>query len=139
MRASEEAFGLADLQTYEGFQERAMAVRASLRQFLDEARRAGRTVVGYGAAAKGNTLLNYAGITGDDLAYVVDRSPKKQGRHLPGSRLPIHAPSEVRRTEPDILLVLAWNLLDEIMAQMSFVREWGCQFVVPIPHLHAVE
>ena len=89
--------------------------------------------MGYGAPAKATTLLNYCGIGRDFIDYVVDRSPHKQGRLLPGTHLPIRAPEEVARTKPDYLLVLPWNLRDEIVQQMAHVREFGCRFVVPIP------
>ncbi len=135
LRGSERAFGIDRMETYSGFDEKVQHTRRALRRFLDEARASGRTVVAYGAAAKGNTLLNSSGVTADDIAYVVDRSPHKQGRYLPGSRLPIRTPDDVDATRPDYLLVLAWNLLDEIMAQMGHVRDWGCRFVVPIPEL----
>ena len=94
-----------------------------------------RTIVAYGAAAKGNTLLNYCGIRADLVEYVVDRSPHKQGRYLPGTHLPIHAPEQVVETRPDYLLILPWNLADEITEQMGRVRDWGCRFVIPIPRV----
>jgi hypothetical protein len=95
--------------------------------------------VAYGAPAKGNTLLNYCGIRGDLLEYTVDRSPHKQGRFLPGTHLPICAPDYVRETRPDYLLILSWNLRDEIIDDVSYIRDWGGKFVVPIPELAVVE
>ena len=92
-------------------------------------------MVGYGAAAKGNTLLNYAGIRPDLLAYVVDASPHKQGRYLPGSRIPVVNEAHLRATQPDFIVILPWNLREEIMEQLSYVREWGAQFVTAVPLL----
>ncbi len=130
---AERAAGLDRPSAYERFSSRVAAARASLREFLDTARKEGKRVAGYGAAAKGNTLLNSCGVTADDIAYVVDRSPHKQGRYLPGSHLRVLDPDHVRRDRPDYLLLLAWNLQDEIIDQMADVREWGCRFVTPIP------
>jgi SAM-dependent methyltransferase len=134
----ERAAGLGTLDGYRGFADRVDALLGELRRFLREAASAGARVAAYGAAAKGNTLLNAAGVTESDVAYVVDRNPHKQGRFLPGSHLPILAPDQVRRDRPDYLLVLPWNLRDEIMGQMADVRSWGCKFVVPIPQLEIV-
>jgi SAM-dependent methyltransferase len=135
---AERAAGLDRPETYESFADKVDGVRAGLRSFLDDARKDGKAVVAYGAAAKGNTLLNSVGATVDDIQYVVDRSPHKQGRFLPGSHLPIHEPDAVRRDQPEYLLLLAWNLRDEIMEQMADIREWGGQFVVPLPAVEVV-
>jgi SAM-dependent methyltransferase len=121
------------IETYTGFDERVRSVKRELLEFLIGAKREGKSIVGYGAPAKATTLLNYCGIRGDFLDYVVDRSPHKQGRFLPGTHLEICDPSEVERTKPDYLLLLAWNLKDEVLEQMSHVRRFGCRFVVPIP------
>jgi SAM-dependent methyltransferase len=133
LRATEREQGLAELATYLGFNEAARAAKRDLLGFLLHAKSAGKTVVAYGAAAKGVTLLNFCGIGTDFIDYVVDRSPHKQGRFLPGARLPIYAPERVSETRPDVLLILPWNLADEIAEQMAFVRSWGCELVVPIP------
>jgi 2-polyprenyl-3-methyl-5-hydroxy-6-metoxy-1,4-benzoquinol methylase len=133
LRAREAAAGLTDVAAYGAFGRRVEETKRTLLTFLIDAKRAGKSVVGYGAAAKGNTLLNYCGIRTDFLDYVVDRSPHKQGRLLPGSHIPIHAPDRVRETRPDYLLILPWNLREEIMGQMAHIREWGGRFVVPIP------
>jgi hypothetical protein len=93
----------------------------------------------YGAAAKGNTLLNCSGVGADLIAYTVDRNPHKQGRYLPGSHIPIEHPDRVRETRPDYLLILPWNLTDEIVAQMAHIREWGGRFVVAVPSLRVIE
>ena len=96
-------------------------------------------MAGYGAPGKGNTLLNYCGIRGDLLAYTVDRNPHKQGLFTPGTRIPIHPPERLEETRPDYILLLPWNLKDEIIAQMGRVREWGGRFVVPIPTVEVIE
>jgi hypothetical protein len=101
-------------------------------------KREGKTIVAYGAAAKGNTLLNYCGIREDFIDYAVDRSRFKQGKLLPGSRIPIEAPERIRETRPDYVLVLPWNLKEEIAEQLSFVRQWGGRLVVPIPEVEVL-
>jgi SAM-dependent methyltransferase len=131
--ADERDAGLDRIDGYAGFATQAAETRRALLDFLADAKRAGKRVVGYGAPAKGNTLLNYCGVGAGDLEYTVDRSPHKQGRLLPGSHIPIFAPEHIRETRPDYVLILPWNIKDEVMAQMSHVREWGGRFVVPIP------
>ena len=133
VRAAERAAGLDRIETYTGFADRVAAVRDSLLGFLEDARRDGNSVAAYGAAAKGNTLLNFCGVDRALIDYVVDASPHKQGRYLPGSRLPIHAPERLAETRPDYVLILPWNLRDEITAKMAAVRGWGGRFVVPVP------
>ncbi len=133
LAAREQAWGVDDLATYAAFAERVRAAKRGLLDFLIDARRRGRTVVGYGAPGKGNTLLNACGIRTDLVDYTVDRNPYKQGTWTPGARLPVYDPSRIAETRPDYVLILPWNLRDEIAAQMSHVREWGGQFVVPIP------
>ncbi|MFC7334990.1 class I SAM-dependent methyltransferase [Rhodocista pekingensis] len=135
VRAREARAGLDRLETYAGFGERVRKVRDDLLDFLARARREGRSVAAYGAAAKGNTLLNYCGIGTDDIRFVVDRSPHKQGRLLPGSHIPILPPEAVERERPDYLLILPWNLREEIAGAMAGIRGWGGRFVVAIPHL----
>lgn len=134
LRAREVAGGLRDLTTYRAFADSAQRVKRELLRFLIDARESGKTVVGYGAPAKGNTLLNYCGVRTDLVSYTVDLSPHKQGRFLPGVHLPILGPEAIRETRPDYVLILPWNLRDEIIKQMAFIRDWGGQFVVPIPH-----
>jgi hypothetical protein len=131
----EQSAGLTDVGAYERLGAQAEAVKRDLLTFLGEALAEGRRVVAYGAPAKGNTLLNYCGVTTDLVAFTVDRSPHKQGRFLPGSHLPIHAPDEILAKKPDYVLLLPWNLKEEIVEQMSAVHEWGGRFVVPIPEL----
>jgi hypothetical protein len=135
LHAAEMDAGLERLETYAAFAERAQAVKHRLLEFLIRCRREGARVAGYGAPGKGNTLLNYCGIRGDLLEYTVDRNPYKQGKFLPGTHIPIFAPERIAETRPDYLLVLAWNLREEIMAQMAFVRDWGGRFVVAIPEV----
>jgi SAM-dependent methyltransferase len=139
LRAREEEAGLTRLETYGAFDESARAAKRDLLEFLVGAKREGRSVAAYGAAAKGATLLNYCGVRSDLVDYIVDRSPHKQGRYQPGTRIPIHAPEHVRATRPDFLLILPWNIRDEIVEQMAWVREWGCRFVVPIPQVTVLE
>jgi SAM-dependent methyltransferase len=134
----ERTAGLDQPGAYEAFAGRVEHARVSLRGFLDLARTDGRRVAAYGAAAKGNTLLNSCGVTTHDIAYVVDRSPHKQGHFLPGSHLPIFEPDHVRRDQPDFLVILPWNLRDEITEQMADVRDFGCRFVLPIPEVEVL-
>ena len=139
VRQAERDAKLDRIEGYAGFEQAARTVKRDLLAFLADEKRRGHSIVGYGAAAKGNTLLNYCGIRSDYLDYVVDRSPEKQGRFLPGTRLPILEPDEVRRTRPDVLLVLPWNLAAEVAEQMRDVREWGCRLVVPIPEVRVLD
>ena len=131
----EESRGMRGLAYYSRFGERVRETKWKLLEFLISAKRAGKSVVGYGAPGKGNTLLNYCGIRTDFLDYTVDRSPHKQGGFLPGTHIPIKAPEEIERTKPDYVLILPWNLQDEIMEQMAIVRSWKGQFVIPIPEV----
>ena len=136
--AAEQAAGLHTAAGHDGFAEAVSRVRDDLVAFLIEARRAGRKVVGYGAPGKGNTLLNYCGIRPDMLAYTVDRNPYKHGRFTPGTRIPILPPERIAADRPDYVLVLPWNLRDELVAQLQYVREWGGKLVFPIPRLEVV-
>jgi len=129
----ERTIGLETLEYYQSYEARVKETKRKLLQFLIDVRRQGKTVVGYGAPGKGNTLLNYCGIRTDLLDYTVDRSLYKQGKFLPGTHIPIHAPEKIDETKPDYVLILPWNLKDEIMTQMGHIRDWGGQFVVPIP------
>lgn len=138
MREMERASGLDRLETYDGFGERVKRIKRDLLRFLIAAQDDAETVAAYGAAAKGNTLLNYCGIRTDLVDYVVDRNPHKQGLFLPGTRIPIYGPEKVRETRPDYLLILPWNLTDEIIETNSFIRDWGGRFVVPIPDLRII-
>ena len=133
LRAEEAAAGLGRIETYAGFAPRVEAVRASFRAFLAAEKAAGRRVAAYGAAAKGNTFLNYCGTTTADIAVVFDASPAKQGRFLPGSHLPVRSPDALRDVRPDDLVILPWNLKDEIIGQTAFIRDWGGRFVTASP------
>jgi 2-polyprenyl-3-methyl-5-hydroxy-6-metoxy-1,4-benzoquinol methylase len=135
MRRRELAEGINSLEFYSAFNQSVQLTKRRLLQFLIAAKEQGRRVAGYGAPGKGNTLLNYCGIRTDFLDYTVDRNPYKHGRFTPGTHIPIHSPEKISETRPDYLLILPWNVKDEIMQQMAHVREWGCQFVVPIPEL----
>jgi SAM-dependent methyltransferase len=131
--ARERAHGLDKIATYTAFGERAKQAKRDLLSFLIETKRAGKSIAGYGAPGKGNTLLNYCGIRTDFLDYVVDRNPYKHGRFLPGSHIPIFAPEKLAETRPDVILILPWNLKTEITKQLAYTREWGARLYVPIP------
>ncbi len=135
LRAQEVAFGVNTLDAYSDFNEGVVEAKHKLLEFLIEAKRKGKRIVGYGAPGKGNTLLNYCGIRTDFLDYTVDRNPYKQGLYTPGTRVPILGTEHISETRPDYVLILPWNLADEISQQMSMIREWGGQFVVPIPEV----
>lgn len=139
LKRKEQEAGLDRLDTYAGFAEQVKEAKRSLLEFLITAKRAGKSIVGYGAPAKGNTLLNYCGIRRDFIDYTVDRSPHKQGLFLPGTHIPIHHPDKIRETRPDYLLILPWNIKEEVMKQMAFIREWGGKFAVPIPGVEVVD
>lgn len=134
----EEKFGLNNIETYQHFSAHIAALRLELLDFLIQAKKTGKTIAGYGAPAKGNTLLNYCGISSDFLPFTVDKNPYKQGRYLPGTRIPILHPDKIKEEKPDYLLLLPWNLKNEIMAQMDHIKEWGGKFVLPIPHLQII-
>jgi len=133
LRRAEHEAGLDRLETYGGFTARVQAVRERFLEFLAQARREGKTVAAYGAAAKGNTFLNYAGVGASDIVAVFDANPHKQDRFLPGSHIPIYAPARVDEIRPDYLLILPWNLREEIIGQMARIREWGGRFVTVAP------
>jgi hypothetical protein len=133
LRAREIALGYADPSAYERFDEQVKATKRALLEFLIDAKQAGKKVVGYGAAGKGMTMLNYCGIRQDFVDFVVDRNPYKHGRFCPGVHVPVLPVEELDRARPDYVLILPWNLRDEISAQLAHIREWGGQFVVPIP------
>jgi 2-polyprenyl-3-methyl-5-hydroxy-6-metoxy-1,4-benzoquinol methylase len=133
LRSSERNAGLDKLETYATFAEQVKETKRNLLSLLIEIKRSGSTIAGYGAPAKGNTLLNYCGIGRDFLDYTVDRNPHKQAHFLPGSHIPVLAPEKIRETRPDFVFVLPWNLAGEIMEQLAFIRDWGGRFIVPIP------
>jgi SAM-dependent methyltransferase len=133
LRGREVSAGLDRLETYDLFTEQVHETKRRLLEFLIGARRRGKRIAGYGAPGKGNTLLNYCGIRADFVEYTVDRNPYKHGRFLPGTHIPIHPPVQIGETQPDYVLILPWNLKEEIMEQLAYIRSWGGQFVVPIP------
>lgn len=135
VRQKEAEAGLDDIDTYGSFQSVTSGIKFALLEFLLEQRRAGKKVAAYGAAAKGNSLLNFSGIRNDLIPYVVDRSPGKLGRYLPGSRIPIVPEERIRTDRPDYIIILPWNIADEIEAQLSYARDWGANFVRAIPEL----
>jgi len=138
LRAREVAEGFANVEKYQGFAEQVKATKRKLLAFLIEAKEAGKTIVGYGAPGKGNTLLNYCGIRTDFLDFTVDRNPYKQGKYTPGTHIPILDPSMIAVARPDYVLILPWNLETEIVSQLSYIREWGGQFVIPIPFVRVL-
>jgi len=139
LRDLEIRAGFTDAAIYTSYAERVKETKRGLLSFLIEAKSQGKTIAGYGAPAKGNTLLNYCGIRNDFVDYTVDLSPHKQGLFLPGTHLPIYSPEKIAETKPDYLLILPWNLKEEIMQQMAHIREWGGKFVVPIPELQVCD
>jgi C-methyltransferase C-terminal domain/Putative zinc binding domain/Methyltransferase domain len=134
----EESVGLHTLAGHAGFASEVLRIKSDLLDFLISAARGGRSVAGYGAPGKGNTLLNHCGIREDLIQYTVDRSPVKQGKFLPGTHIPIYAPDRLAETRPDYILVLPWNLKDEIRQQLAYVHEWGARLVFPIPELEII-
>lgn len=136
LRIREEAAGFSNLKHYFSFGEKVKGTKFNLLEFLISAKREGKSIAGYGAPGKGNTLLNYCGIREDFIDYTVDRNPFKQGKFLPGTHIPIFHPNKIQETKPDYLLILPWNLKNEVMLQMSYARDWGGKFVVPIPEVN---
>jgi SAM-dependent methyltransferase len=139
LRQREIEAGFLRVATYAGFSEQVKETKRKLLEFLIDVKRAGKSVVGYGAPGKGNTLLNYCGIRTDFIDFTVDRNPYKQGKFLPGTHIPIHHPDRVREAKPDYVLILPWNFRDEIVQQMPYIREWGGRFVVPIPQVTVLD
>lgn len=138
LKSVEVEAGLRKIDTYRAFDVQIKETKRRLLEFLIEAKRANKTIAAYGAPAKGNTLLNYCGVRRDFIDFTVDKSPYKQNHYLPGTHIPIRNPDEIKKARPDYVLILPWNLRDEVMAQNSFIREWGGQFVVPIPSAQIV-
>ena len=134
-RARETAAGLDHMETYASFAEKVRETKRKALEFLIAANRAGKQVAAYGAPGKGNTFLNYCGIKTDMITYTVDRNTYKQGRYLPGSRIPIHHPDHIAETRPDVIVILPWNFRDEIAAQLAYTAAWGAQLVVFVPEV----
>jgi SAM-dependent methyltransferase len=139
LRELELAAGLDRMETYATFAEQVMESKRALLKLLIRLRREGRRVAGYGAPGKGNTLLNYCGIRTDFVEFTVDRNPYKHGRFLPGTHIPIHPVERIRESRPDYILILPWNLRDEILVQLAYAREWGAKFIVPIPEAQILD
>ena len=135
----EELAGFTRMETYRNFDEQVKATKRRILSFLVDAKRDGKSIAGYGAPGKGNTLLNYCGIRTDFLDYTVDRNPYKHGRFLPGTHIPVFPPEKLRETRPDYVFILPWNLKNEIREQLAYIREWGGKFVVPIPDVEVFE
>jgi len=139
LRTLERQVGLDKLETYQKFSAQVCNTKRNILDFLIQAKRAGKQIIGYGAPAKGNTLLNYCGIRADFFDYTVDRSPHKQGLFLPGTHIAIYPPEKIQETQPDYLVILPWNLKDEIMVQMAHIRAWGGKFVTLIPSVQIID
>ncbi|MDA3833517.1 MAG: hypothetical protein PF495_08985, partial [Spirochaetales bacterium] len=131
--------GVLTLSYYKGFQANVDKVKSDFVDFLLNQKKHRKKVAAYGAAAKGNTLLNYCGVKKDLISFVVDASPHKQGKFLPGSHIPVVKEDEIKKTKPDYVLILPWNIKDEITEQLSYIREWGGQFVVAVPEIKVIE
>lgn len=138
LREREDKKGYRNLETYTRFEEQVRETKRRLLKLLIELKSAGKTIVGYGAPGKGNTLLNYCGIRTDFLDFTVDRNPYKQGKFLPGTHIPILEPARLDAARPDYILILPWNFKDEILAQLAYARDWGARFIVPIPEATVV-
>jgi 2-polyprenyl-3-methyl-5-hydroxy-6-metoxy-1,4-benzoquinol methylase len=139
LKEREIAAGMNTIDTYLSFTKKVQTTKRNLLSFLIDAKKEGKSVVGYGAPAKGNTLLNYCGVRTDFIDYTVDLSPHKQNVFLPGTHIPVYHPDKIKETKPDYVLILPWNLKQEIMGQMAFIREWGGRFVVPIPSVEVLQ
>lgn len=135
LKKKELAKGLNTIEFYSSFPLKVMATKRKLMAHMIDIKNNGKTIVGYGAPGKGNTLLNYCGIRTDFLDYTVDKNPYKRGNYLPGTHIPIYSPDKILETKPDYIFILPWNLKKEIMSQLDYVREWGCKFIVPIPEV----
>ncbi len=131
----EKQYGLENINTYINFIKNVDVIKKKLNEFFNGARNSGKKIVCYGAAAKGNTLLNYCNIGNNFIDYVVDQNPYKQGLFLPGTHIPIKSPDEIQKTKPDYVVIIPWNLKDEIMEQMKYIRDWGGKFMIPIPEV----
>jgi hypothetical protein len=131
----EKEFGLQYISTYLEFQKNIEDSKKSIQEFFINSKKQGKKIVCYGAAAKGNTVLNFCDISKDQIEYVVDISPHKQEKFLPGTHIPIYSPEKIKETKPDYIIILAWNLKDEIVEQMNFIKEWNGKFVVLIPEV----
>jgi hypothetical protein len=134
----EKNAGMLKIDYYTNFQEKIETIKNDLLEFLLQQKKSGKKVAAYGAAAKGNTLLNYCGIKNDLISFVVDANPAKQNKYMPASHIPIVTEASIKQEKPDIILILPWNIKEEIVKQLSYVKEWNCKFVVPIPKLEVI-
>ncbi len=139
LKAREKDLGYTNLDVYTQFKTKVMETKRDILEFAIRAKREGKQIAGYGAPAKGNTLLNYCGMKTDFIDYTVDISPHKQGYYLPGTHIPIYEPDKIAETKPDYIFILPWNIKEEIMNQLAYVREWECKFVTPIPNVTICE
>lgn len=135
----EIVYGLKNIRTYQSFKERALQLKRDLVSLCVNIKNEGKIIAGYGAPAKGNTLLNYCGLNKDYFDFTVDRSPHKQGKYLPGSRVPIYSPDKIKEVKPDYLFILPWNLKDEIIEQTKYIRDWGGKWIIPVPHVEIID
>jgi hypothetical protein len=138
MLKKENEAGMLNIEYYKNFQVKIEGIKNDLLEFLLQQKRAGKKVAAYGAAAKGNTLLNYCGIKNDMISFVVDANPNKQNKFMPASHIPIVTEEFIRNEKPDFIIILPWNIKDEIIKQLNYVNSWGGKFVVPIPHLQII-
>ena len=138
MLNKEQQAGMLTIDYYRNFQLKIEHIKNDLLEFLLQQKRAGKKVAAYGAAAKGNTLLNYCGIKNDMISFVVDANPHKQNKYMPASHIPIYTEDKIKHDKPDYIIILPWNIKDEIIKQLDYVKTWGCQFVVPIPKLEVM-
>ena len=138
LQRKEDQEGISSIELYQGFQEKAEDIKVNFLSFLLKAKKSGLSVVGYGAAAKGNTLMNFSGIRPDLLAYVVDKSSAKQGKYMPGSRLPIVDEIQLKKDQPNYVVIFPWNIKNEVIEQLNYIKEWGGKFVIFIPSIQVI-
>ena len=135
----EKKFGLTQINTYENFSKNIIQIKINLLDFIEKAKKNSKTLVCYGAPAKGNTLLNYCGLSKTQIDYTVDKNPSKQNLFLPGTHIPIFSPEKIKETKPDFILILPWNLQEEILNELNYVKSWGCQFIISIPEVKVLQ
>ena len=135
----EKKFGLTQINTYENFLKNIIKIKTNLTNFIENAKKDSKHVICYGAPAKGNTLLNYCGLSKTQIDYTVDKNPSKQNLFLPGTHIPIFSPDKIKETKPDFILILPWNLQEEILNELEYVKSWGCKFIIPIPEVKVLQ
>jgi hypothetical protein len=131
-------FKLDQVGTYAMFSEKVRRVKYNILDLLIKIKNSNKEIAGYGAPAKGNTLLNYCGIRSDFISYTVDRNPYKQGKYLPGTHIPVFSPEKIKDTKPDYILILPWNIKDEVISQLAYIRDWGGKFIIPVPEIEVI-